>query len=115
MTAFDKKKFNKMLAKLTSRRTSKTRRSKDDNMTFWTSHERNMKVRFSLSVYPRKYVRATSSDDLFYTWVSFTFMNHRTAGEREGNSIPFYNFHPLHRHLDISRTISAEFTTAHSQ
>lgn len=30
----------------------------------------------------------------------------KTAGEVEG--YPFYNFHPIHRHLDISQFIAAE-------
>ena len=35
-------------------------------------------------------------------------MNHRTAGEGGGHSLtPHYNFHPLHRHVDISRAITA--------
>ena len=46
-----------------------------------------------------------------------TFANHRTAGEREGISLtPLYHFYLLHRHLDISRAITAESspTSAHS-
>ena len=35
-----------------------------------------------------------------------TFIIHRTAGEGEAISItPLYNFHPLHRYLDISRLL----------
>ena len=40
---------------------------------------------------------------------SWPFTNHRTAGEWEGISLsPHYKFHCLHRHLDISRAITAE-------
>ena len=43
----------------------------------------------------------------FFFYLAFfsrTFTNHRTAGEAEGISLtPHYHFHPLHRHLDISR------------
>ena len=48
----------------------------------------------------------------FFFYLGFllrTFTNHRTAGEGGGH---FFNsslhFHPLHRHLDISRAITAE-------
>ena len=43
-----------------------------------------------------------------------TFTNHRTAGEGEDISLtPHYHFHPLHRHLDISRLITAESSPLH--
>ena len=41
--------------------------------------------------------------------LSGPFTNHRTAGEEEGISLtPHYHFHPLHRHLDISLSFTAE-------
>ena len=46
--------------------------------------------------------------NILYIYES-TFTNHKTA--REGGGIfltPHYHFHPLHRHLDISRAITAE-------
>ena len=54
---------------------------------------------------------------LFFFYVGFlsrTFTNHRTAGEGEGISLtPHYHFHRLHRHLDISRAITAESLPLH--
>ena len=43
-------------------------------------------------------------------FLSRTFTNHRTVGEGGGDFFltPYYYFHPLHRHLDISRAITAE-------
>ena len=47
-------------------------------------------------------------------FLSQTFTNHRTAGKGEGISLtPHYYFHPLHRHLDISRAITAESSPLH--
>ena len=47
-------------------------------------------------------------------FLSRTFTNHRTAGEGEGISLtPHYHFHPLHRHLDINRAITAESSPLH--
>ena len=40
--------------------------------------------------------------------------NHRTAGEGGGHSLtPHYHFHPLPRHLDISRAITAGSSPLH--
>ena len=47
---------------------------------------------------------------LFSIWVFFHEHSQITwmQGKREGISLtPYYNFYPLHRHLDISRTITA--------
>ena len=42
------------------------------------------------------------------------FTNHRTAEERGGYFVtPHYNFHSLHRHLDISRAIIAGSSPPH--
>ena len=42
------------------------------------------------------------------------FTNHRTAGELEGIYLtPHYHNHPLHRHLHISRSITAESSPLH--
>ena len=47
---------------------------------------------------------------LFYlSFLSRTITFHRAAGNGEGIYLtPLYHFHPLHRHLDISRAIIAE-------
>ena len=47
--------------------------------------------------------------------LSQPFTNHRTAGEEGGHFFKElnYHFHPLHRHLDISRTITAERSALH--
>ena len=54
---------------------------------------------------------------IYFFYLGFcsrTFTNHRTAGEGEGISLtPHYHFHPLHRHLDISRAITAESSPLH--
>ena len=42
-------------------------------------------------------------------FLSKPFTNHRTEWKGEGIFLtPDYHFHPRHRHLDISRAISAE-------
>ena len=53
-------------------------------------------------------------------WVNYlgllsrTFINNRTAEKGGGRSVvPHYHFHPLHRHLDISRAITAESSPPH--
>ena len=47
-------------------------------------------------------------------FLSWTLTNHRTAGEGGGHFFnSHYHFHPLHRHLDISRVITAESSTLH--
>ena len=50
--------------------------------------------------------------DTFFFYLGFlseTFTNHRTAGEGEGISLtPHYHFHPIHRHLEISRAFATE-------
>ena len=46
-------------------------------------------------------------------FLSRTFTNHRAAGEGEGISLPPHYFHTLHRHLDISRVITAESSPLH--
>ena len=61
---------------------------------------------------------ATNQKPIFFFFylgfLSRTFTNHRTAGEGEGISLtPHYHFHPLHRHLDISRAITAESSPLH--
>ena len=52
----------------------------------------------------------------FFVYLGFlsrTFTNHRTAGEGGISLTPPYHFHPLHRHLDISRAITAESSPLH--
>ena len=47
-------------------------------------------------------------------FLSRPFKNHRTAKERRGHSLtPLYDFHPLHKHLDISRAITTESSRLH--
>ena len=45
-------------------------------------------------------------------FLSRTFTNHRTIGEGGISLTPHYHFHPLHRHLDINRAITAESCTS---
>ena len=54
----------------------------------------------------------------FSIWVFFYEHSRITGLQRKGVGIsltPHYHFHPLHRHLDISRAITAELTSGHSQ
>ena len=47
-------------------------------------------------------------------FLSRPLTNHRTAEKGEVISLAFhYHFHPLHRHLDISRVITAESSPLH--
>ena len=49
-------------------------------------------------------------------WVLFHEHPQITGLQEKGEGIPLtpqYHFHPLHRHLDISRTITAESTPLH--
>ena len=47
-------------------------------------------------------------------FLSRTFTNQGQQGKGEGISLtPDYHFHPLHRHLGISRAISAEISPLH--
>ena len=56
---------------------------------------------------------------VFFFYLGFlsrTFAIHGTAGEGEGDGIyltPLYHFHPLHRHLGISRAITAGSSPLH--
>ena len=53
----------------------------------------------------------------FSIWVFFHEHSRITGlqGKGEGISLtPHYYFHPLHRHFDISRAITAELSSAHS-
>ena len=52
----------------------------------------------------------------FFIWVFFHNHSQITGleGKREGISLtPHYHFHPLHRHVDISRVITAESSPLH--
>ena len=46
-------------------------------------------------------------------FISPTFTIHCTEGETRGFLTSLYNFNPLHRHLDISRAITAEGLSLH--
>ena len=47
-------------------------------------------------------------------FLSRPFTNHSTAGEGRRHFLtPHYHLHPLHRHLDISRLITAESSPLH--
>ena len=55
-------------------------------------------------------------NNFFSSWVFFHNHSRTTAlqGKGEGISLtPHYHFHPLHRHLDISRAITAESSPLH--
>ena len=52
----------------------------------------------------------------FSTWVFFHEHSRFTGQQGKGEGIyltPLYHFHPLHRHLDISRAITAESSPLH--
>ena len=52
----------------------------------------------------------------FSIWVLFHEHSRITGLQGKGESIsltPHYHFHPLHRHLDISREIAAESSPLH--
>ena len=53
---------------------------------------------------------------VFFTWLFFHDHSRTTGlqGKEEGISLSsHYNSHPLHRHLDISQTITAESSPLH--
>ena len=54
--------------------------------------------------------RVYKKDFFFYLgFLLRTFTNRRTAGEGAGQFFnSYYHFHPLHRHLDMRWTITAE-------
>ena len=58
-----------------------------------------------------------SSKLIFFTiWVLFHEHSRITGLQGKGEGIPLtphYHFHPLHRHLDISRAITAESSPLH--
>ena len=68
-------------------------------------------------------VKATSITVVFlfflfflFIWVFFHELSQITGLQGKGESIsltPHYHFHPLHRHLDISRAITAESSPLH--
>ena len=58
----------------------------------------------------------TGSFFFFSIWVFFHDHSRITGLQGKGESIsltPHYHFHPLHRHLDISRAITAESSPLH--
>ena len=74
---------------------------------------------FSSKLYFEECKRVVNSTyELFFFYLGFLsrpFTNHRTAGEGGGgiSLTPHYHFHPLHRHLDIRRAITAESSPLH--
>ena len=58
-----------------------------------------------------------NTDSIFFSiWVLFHEHSRITGLQRKGEGIPLtplYSFHPLHRHLDISRAITAENSALH--
>ena len=53
---------------------------------------------------------------LFFVWVFFHEHSRITVLQGKGEGIPLtpqYHFHPLHRHLDISREFTAESSHLH--
>ena len=68
----------------------------------------------TLSVPPLLYCNLSKKNFFFLGFALQPFTNHRTAGELEGIYLtPHYHFHPLHRHLHISRSITAESSPLH--
>ena len=68
------------------------------------------------SSYWRCSVKNGSKKKVFVFYLGFlsrTLTNHRAAGEGEGISLPPHYFHTLHRHLHISRVITAERSPLH--
>ena len=60
----------------------------------------------------------TPEEDFFFfsIWVFFQEHSRFTGQQGKGEGIyltPLYHFHPLHRHLDISRAIAAESSPLH--
>ena len=54
--------------------------------------------------------------DFFFIWVFFHDYSRTTGLQGRGESIsltPHYHIHPLHRHLDISRLITADSSSLH--
>ena len=84
------------------------------------AHTLSFKPRFRMFIidgYDRKSKRLLFLFFFFCLgFFSLPFMNHRTAEEGGGHffysSLP-YHFHPLDRHLDINRAISAESSSLH--
>ena len=60
---------------------------------------------------------ATSNTYIFFSiWTTFQEYSRLTGQLRKWKAIsltPFYHLHPLHRHLDISRVITAESSPLH--
>ena len=58
-----------------------------------------------------------NNQDIFFSiWVFFHKHSRFTGQQGKGEGIyltPLYHFHPLHRHLDISRVITAESSPLH--
>ena len=55
-------------------------------------------------------------ENFFSIWVLFHEHSRITGLQGKGEGIPLtphYHFHPLHRHLDISRAITAESSPLH--
>ena len=50
---------------------------------------------------------------LFLSGFSLTNIHDSQDGRGRGKPCPLYHFHPLHRHLDISRAITAESSPLH--
>ena len=71
----------------------------------------NINVIDLLTIFRKSPIPDTLSDpDFFSIWVFFHEHSRITGLQRKGeviSLIPYYHFHPLHRHLDISRAITA--------
>ena len=85
---------------------------------FWT--KQRPKVSFSntkdIVFYGCSEIILTRNLTIFFYlgFLSQPLTNHRTAGKEKGISLtPHYYFHPLRRHLDISRAITAESSPLH--
>ena len=72
-------------------------------------------------IFKNIFFNRTPPDDCFFffffsIWVFFHEHSRFTGQQGKGDGIyltPLYHFHPLHRHLDISRAITAESSPLH--
>ena len=87
-------------------------------LTLWNNSEKSLWTNFIALKSHMHFVCQVINCDLvcFFFYLGFlsqTLTYRRTAGEGGGHLIPHYHFHPLHRHLDISRAITAESLPLH--
>ena len=80
--------------------------------------EFSRKISSVFLIFPENRYSGRNQEDFFCLgFLSRTFTIHRAAGEEGGRVISLtllYHFHPLHRHLDISRAITAQRSHLHT-